>query len=227
MKRLPSALNYWEGWAIVDSSGKCLLVIDSKEINPIKEKDLSKHLEKITKGDIVYILGLIEESPLTYLDDPILKEWLPLWQKRWSLLSHKDPFAKKNLDELHKTLKGDLRGKAKPEALKELIKRDIELFKEIEKRTKEENKKSLEAIFHEIVEQDQYKIDIDRIWKVYKAYKNIHDKCLPALGNFDNFLTFLETCREKIDLPVCFSYHENFIFVKGETRGDNSIKVSF
>lgn len=214
--RIPSALNYWTEWAILRSNdGVCVLIFGDTDGNGIREKDFSKHFSRITSGEIAYITDLIEESPLN-LDDQTLREWLPVWERRWSLLAstgNKD--AGEKLDRLSGALKGSHRGKTPVDDLKEIISRDIEVFKSILEQRKISNE-SIEKIIMKLARPEKY----DRVQQIYKTYKNLLDKCLPVLSVLENFFILLEDCRNNIVEPVCIVIHEDigFIFVKGEAK---------
>jgi hypothetical protein len=221
--KIPSALNYWNGWAVCSSSdGKCLLIIGNADEEGVKEKDFTKHHLRITSGDIDYIVSLIEESSFN-LDDQTLKNWLSIWEKRWSSLaraSNDNEDARQKLDKLHDVLRGSHQGKTPTEDLKEMIIRDIEVFRYILEQ-RENSKKSIEKIIREVAGLKRY----DRVQQIYKGYKNLLDKCLPILGVLENFFILLEECQKNVDTPSCIVLREDigFIFVKGEVQNGRLI----
>ena len=225
--KIPSALNYWNGWAIARSSDggyRTLLVLGDAKGETIREKDHVNHVRRIASGDVDYILKLIEESSLN-LDDKTLKDWLPTWQRRWSEQARVgNEEARKKLNKLHNALKGGQKGKTPIHDLKQIIGRDIELFRYILE-LRETSKDSLEKIIRRLAPREKY----DRAQEIYKAYKNLLDKCLPVLGSLENFFVLLEVCRENIDKPgrIVFRQEMGFAFLKGEAQSDRLLTYTF
>ena len=187
-------------------------MIDDGRPSNNQESEWIEYHNSVSKGDVDYICKFIRENPLTYLDDPIMRFWLPTWEKRWSLSPN--PEGREKLDKLFKTLHGDFRGTTNPCALKAQISKDIARFKRI---IEKKNKKPQESIEKIIFDSPG---GSDRLWQIYKAYKRLADKCMPALKTWDNFFLFLEFCKNNIEQPVCFVFTVDFIFIKGHVKGD-------
>jgi hypothetical protein len=219
---IPGTLTYWENWSIAKKEEGMVIVkaVLGREWRTIKEEDPERHLERIIKRDFKYICGLLRESPY-HLEDPTLKGLLPEIEKELSLRSPFDKEAKKHLKKLHAAKAGDTRGKKK-ERMREIIERDLDLFRRITKRH-EKTKQDIDGIIDYYLDQESYHgIGKNQLWAIYKAYRTLADDLLDPVfnGDWNIFLIFLNVCKDRIDEHSAIVPYGDFVFIKGEAKGD-------